>query len=131
MADKAADCARLTHASGEYAKLAGNLASLRKTADAQKDGDDAAALAATQRKIVELARTISGKLHKLQVYLDDPVLSYVYERDATSFDDYANTLEGAIENGDLDGGNIHATMVYERNVRAVNAANDAYHEQCS
>ncbi|MGL6234866.1 MAG: hypothetical protein ACRC20_05935 [Segniliparus sp.] len=128
-ADTAADCALLTQASGEYSKLAGSLVGLHKTAEAQQE--DAAALTATQRKVVELARTIGDKLHDLHVQLKNPVLTYAFKADAESFYEYANTLEGAINNGDISGGNIHVTTSYTRNVDAVGAANDAYHAQCN
>lgn len=129
-ADTAEDCAILRKASGEYAKLAVDLANLRKTADAQEQADDIAALTATQRKIVDLARTIGGKLHALQVQMKNPALEYAYKTDAASFNTYADTLEGAINNGDVAATNIHVTRAYSRNRETVEATNDTYHEQC-
>lgn len=127
-ADIGADCALLTRASGQYAKLANELSNLRKTAEEQ--ADDSAALTATQRKAVDLSRTIAGKLHDLQVQLDNPILKYAFATDERSFNDYALTLEGSLNGGDNSATNIHITRAYSRNVNSTEAANDAYHAQC-
>ncbi|EFV12164.1 hypothetical protein [Segniliparus rugosus] len=118
------DCVVLRQAAGQYSKLADHFASLRKVAGRQGSNPDQHA--EVKRQLVQQARTMADMLRDLSEKLTSQDLKNLYWEDAQSFDEYADSVDTSLGTGNEN------TMYesYNRNVKAVKAANKAFHEQC-
>ncbi|MGL6235776.1 MAG: tat pathway signal sequence [Segniliparus sp.] len=119
-ADPNPDCAVLQQAAGSYSKLASHFASLRKVAE--QPGQHAEAT----RELADQARSMGDTLRDLSGKLTSQDLKSLYWEDALSFDDYADALTNNINSGDASA----VKDAHARNVKAVNAANDAFYAAC-
>ena len=119
-ADPSPDCAVLRQAAGDYSKLASHFSTLRKVAE--QPGQHAEA----KRELADQARAMGDTLRDLSGKLADQDLKNLYWNDALSFDDYADAIVNSVNSGDVS----DVKDAYRRNVKAVNAANDAFHATC-
>jgi hypothetical protein len=123
-ADPDPDCVALRQAAGGYSKMADHFSTLRKVAERPAGTPDQHA--DTLRQLEQQARTMGEMLRDLSGQLTNQDLKTLYWDDAESFDDYADAVIRSINSGDSS----ERESAYRRNVRAVNAANDAFHAAC-
>ena len=123
-ADPNPDCVVLRQAAGQYSKLADHFSSLRKVVGQQGSAPDQHA--DIKRQLAQQARTMADMLRDLSGKLTSQDLKSLYWEDAQSFDEYADSVTTSLETGN------EYTMYesYTRNVKAVKAANKAFHDQC-
>ncbi|ADG99089.1 hypothetical protein Srot_2655 [Segniliparus rotundus DSM 44985] len=118
------DCVVLRQAAGGYSKMADHFSTLRKVSERPASTPDQHA--DTLRQLAQQSRTMGEMLRDLSAQLTSQDLKTLYWDDAESFDDYADALIRSINSGNSS----ELDSVYRRNVRAVNAANDAFHAAC-
>lgn len=119
-ADPNSDCDLLRQAAGNYSKLASHFSTLRKVAEQPGQHVEA------KHELVYQARLLGDTLRELSSKLADQELKNLYWNDALSFDEYADAVSNNMNSNDL----ADAKGAYERNVQAVNTANDAFHAAC-